>query len=74
MGNLELPYRADRDTTVLTIVQVLINKARALRHIAVPDGCCDYCYHHHGRGLYSDHCVCTGHINLRRKDIYTNSL
>lgn len=74
MGNLELPYRADRDTTVLTIVQLLINKARALRHIVVPDGCCAYCYHHHGRGLLVDHCVCSGHIDLSRKDIFTNSL
>ena len=58
---------------VLTIVQILAEKARALREKPLPENCCPYCYRHHGRGLYINHCVCTGHIDLSRKDIFSQT-
>lgn len=56
---------------VLTIVEVLAAKARALREKHPPANCCHHCFHHHARALLINHCVCTGDIDLTRKDIFS---
>jgi hypothetical protein len=51
--------------------QVLIERARKLREEPVPAGCCAQCFARHCRALYIGHCVCTGHIDLTRKDLFS---
>jgi hypothetical protein len=52
-------------------MEVLAQKARALRakHPALGD--CPHCFNHHARSLMIGCCVCTGDIDLTRKDIFT---
>lgn len=56
---------------VLSITQVLAARARALREKPVPAGCCGHCFFYYCRALLVTCCVCTGGIDLRRKDIFS---
>jgi hypothetical protein len=45
--------------------------ARELREKPVPAGCCARCYARHCRALHVGCCVCSGDIDLARKDIFS---
>lgn len=56
--------------SILTITQQLQARAAKLRHKPCPAGHCESCFTGYCRTLLIGHCVCTGHIDLTRKDFF----
>ena len=62
MDALGLPARTDRQPTVLSIRQALIERAAKARERVCPPNHCLTCYRFFYRALYIGCCICTGHI------------
>jgi len=67
---LGLPDRADRGGAVLNISERLAANARKLREVNCPPDHCDHCYRYACRLLLIGCCICTGGVNLSKKNFF----